>query len=124
MEADVHEVPVKSCELTVKSAAVPVELATSERREPLESVTTLAVTPRLAPLIELARSCRVSPAFPEPVLKVAEVPFAIVIVIDEVGSVVVALELRSEYHDPSVARLFTTTEWDPVAALVVAVAVT
>ena len=92
--------------------------------EPVESLTTEAVTPRFMPLMALERSFSVSPAVPVPVLMVAEVPAALVRVMDEEGRVAVGLVSRSEYHAPVVARLLTTTAWSPATVPVAAVAVT
>ena len=47
-----------------KSAFAPEELETTESAEPDESLTTVAVTPKLAELIEVARSFRLVPAIP------------------------------------------------------------
>jgi hypothetical protein len=54
---------------------------------------------------------------------VTAVPPAGVIVMDEVGRVAVELVSRLEYHAPVVARLFTTTVWEPATVPVAAVAV-
>jgi hypothetical protein len=110
--------------VTEKSAAAPEELATMESRAPSASVTTEAVTPRLAALMALARSFRLSPEVPDPVLKVCEEPEAVLIVNEEVGKAEVALDSRAEYQDPVVARLFTVTVWIPAAVPAAAVAVT
>ena len=98
--------------------------------EPEESLMTVAVIPRLSPelvvalLMAAARSFKVSPLVPLPVLKVTASPEAVVIVNDDVASVAVALDSVPEYHPAVVARLFTTTVWVPVAVPVAAVAVT
>ena len=105
-----------------KSAVDPEELEIIANLEPVESLTTVAVIPRFCPLIAVARSFSVSPAFPLPVAMVAVAPAAVVIVRDEVGSVAVALDSKSEYQDPIVARLFTTTVWVPETVPVAAVA--
>jgi hypothetical protein len=102
---------------TEKSAAVPGELETIASLDPVESLTTVAVTPRLAPvgemyeLIVAARSVSVSPAVPVvgPVLNVAERPAAVVSVKDPAARVAVGLDSRLEYHEPWAARLLTTT---------------
>jgi hypothetical protein len=54
---------------------------------------------------------------------VAVAPAVVAIVRDEVGSIAVALDSKSEYHDPIVARLFTTTVCVPETVPVAAVAV-
>lgn len=109
--------------MTEKPAAVPGELETIASLEPVESLTTVAFTPRFAVLMALARSFRVSPAFPLPVAMVAVAPAVVVIVRDDVGKIAVGLDSRSEYQDPVVARLFTTTVWVPETVPVAAVAV-
>ena len=97
--------------------------------EPVESLTTVAVTPRLAPevvlaeLMAVARSFRVSPALPVPVAMVTEPPVALVIVREEVGSDAVGLDSRSEYHEPVEATLLITTVCTPETVPVAAVAV-
>ena len=92
--------------------------------EPVESVTTVAVTPRLSPLIVEARSFKLSPAFPLPRAMVTGAPVPAVRVKDDVGRVAVALVARSEYHDPVLAKLLTTTVWLPATVPAAAVAVT
>jgi hypothetical protein len=105
-----------------KSAAVPELLAIIASLEPVESLTTVAVTPRLEPLMAVARSFRLSPVFPVPVAMVAEAPALVVMVRDDVGRVAVELDSRSEYHDPVVATLLITTLCTPPAVPVAAVA--
>ena len=68
--------------------------------EPVESLTTEAVTPRPSPLMALERSFSVSPAAPLPVAMVAEKPDAVVSVMEEDGRVAVGLVSRLEYHAP------------------------
>ena len=121
---------------TEKSAAAPAEFAMSASLDPVESLTTVAVTPRLAPvgetyeLIALARSFSVSPGFLAlvvaliPVAKDTGLPPTGVIVMEEVGRVTVGEVSRLEYHDPAAARLLTTTVWSPRAVPSAAVAVT
>jgi hypothetical protein len=98
--------------------------------EPVESLMTVALTPRLAPelvvalLMALARSFKLSPVVLLPIWKVTESPEAVVSANDDVGSVAVALDSRSEYQPAVVARLFTTTVWVPAVVPFVAVAVT
>jgi hypothetical protein len=110
--------------VTEKPAAVPEALETIASLDPVESLTTVAVTPRFFLLIAVARSFRLSPpALPRPVGNVAVAPTVVVIVRDEVGNVAVALDSKSEYQDPVVARLLTTTVWVPETVPVAAVAV-
>lgn len=92
--------------------------------EPVESVTTVAVTPRLSPLIVEARSFKLSPAFPLPMAMVTGAPVPAVRVMDDAGRVAVALVARSEYQAPVVAKLLTTTVWLPATVPAAAVAVT
>jgi hypothetical protein len=106
-----------------KPAAAPGVLETIASRDPEESLTTEAVTPRLDPLIAVAKLLRVSPAVPVPVGMVAVAPEFVVIVKEEVGRVEVGLASRSEYHDPALARLLTTTVCTPATVPVAAVAV-
>jgi hypothetical protein len=109
-----------------KSAAAPEELATIERAEPDESLTTVAVTPKLAALIEVARSFRLAPAAPlaVPVWNVWELPAVVVNVKDPAGSVEMALGWKAEYHDPVEAVELTSTVWLPRVVPAAAVAVT
>jgi hypothetical protein len=117
---------------TEKSALTPGELETIASLDPVESLTTVAVTPRVAPvgeiyeLIVAARSVRVFPAVPVavPVWKVAEGPAAAVSVKDPAAREAVGLDSRLEYHEPWAARLLTTTEWSPRTVPSAAVAVT
>ena len=64
---------------TVKSLAAPEVEETSERRAPVESVTTLAVTPRPWLLMEAASSSRVLLVESEPTLMVTGLPLPTVI---------------------------------------------
>jgi hypothetical protein len=105
-----------------KPAAVPEVSAIIASLEPVASLTTVALTPRLDPLMAVARSFNVSPDVPVPVAKVAEGPAVVVSVRDDVGKVAVGLDSRSEYHDAVVATLFTTTVWVPETVPVAAVA--
>jgi hypothetical protein len=73
----------------------------------LLSVTTLAVTPRDWLLIEEARLLSV--LLFEPILIVVVLPPDVILKLPEI--VDEALGSSSEYHDPVVARLFTTTVW-------------
>jgi len=108
----VHEVYGSEIE---KSFAAPEALEVIANREPVESVITVAVTPRLAPelvvalLMALARSVKLSPVVPVPVGNVFEAPDAVVSVKDEVGNVVEGRLSTSEYHAAVLARLLTTT---------------
>jgi EamA domain-containing membrane protein RarD len=106
-----------------KSAAAPEVLEMIASLEPVESLTTVAVTPRSSLLIAVARSARVSPVFPLPVAIVTAVPLAGVIVMDEVGRVAVELVSMLEYQAPVLAILLTTTVWEPAAVPEAAVAV-
>jgi hypothetical protein len=92
--------------------------------EPVESLTTEAVTPRSSPLMALERSFRVSPTAPLPVAMVAERPAAVVRVTEDAPRVAVGLLSRLEYHAPVLARLLTTMTWLPATVPVAAVAVT
>ena len=129
ISADVQDVPLKFGVVMAKSAAVPELLAMIANLDPVASLTTEAVTPRLAPelvlaeLMALARSVRLSPTaeLPVPILTGLTPPGVIVKV--PVVSVAVALDSRSEYHDPVVAGLVTTTVWTPATVPVAAVAV-
>ena len=106
-----------------KSFAAPEELEMIASLEPVVSLTTVAVKPRLSLLIVAARSLSVSPlVFPRPVAIVVVVPLAEVMVSDEVGKVAVGLDAISEYQDPVEARLLITTECTPAAVPVAAVA--
>jgi hypothetical protein len=107
-----------------KSAALPEVLAIIASLEPVESLTTEAVTPSPSLLMALERSLSVSPTAPLPVAMVAEWPAAVVIVTEEDGRVAVGLASRSEYHAPVLAKLLTTTTWSPATVPVAAVAVT
>src|ERR1035438_3522748 len=103
ISGEVHEVPVKFGEVIEKPAAAPGVLETIASRDPEESLTTEAVTPRLDPLMAVAKSLRVSPAVPAPVGMVAVAPPFMVIVSDDVGKVEVGLASRSEYQEPVLA---------------------
>jgi hypothetical protein len=117
---------------TEKSALAPAELETIASLDPVESLTTVAVTPRRTPvgetyeLMVAARSVSVSPAVPlaVPVWKVAEAPVAVVSVKDPVASAAVGPDSRLEYQEPWAARLLTTTVWLPRVVPSAAVAVT
>ena len=65
----VHEVYGSDIE---KSAALPEWLEMIASLEPVESLTTEAVTPKPPPLMALERSFKVSPAAPLPIAMVAE----------------------------------------------------
>ena len=101
-----------------------MELLTRASRDPLESVTTEADTPRLLLLIDEARSVRVSPVVPLPVLKVVVVPLSETRLSCIAPSGAVALATEGEYQEAAVARLLTVMEWVPTVAPEVAVAVT
>lgn len=75
-------------------------------------------------MIALARSVRLSPVVPVPVLNVTDLPVAGINIMEDAGRLAVGLLSRLEYHDPVLARLLTTTVWVPVAVPVAAVAVT
>ena len=75
-------------------------------REPVASVITLAVTPRLSLLISLATSDRVS--VPS-VVMVVEVPLPVVMVKLPAGRAVEALVNAPDVQESVVARLLTTT---------------
>jgi hypothetical protein len=98
--------------------------------DPVESLTTVALMPRLAPelvvalLMAVARSFKLSPVVLLPVWNVTESPDAVVRVKDDVGSVAVGLDSTPEYQPAVVAKLLTTTVWVPVTVPVAAVAVT
>jgi hypothetical protein len=96
---------------TEKSAFTPEDFAIMASLEPVESLTTVALTPRLvSALMALATALRLLAApTPAPVGMVNLGPAVVVIVIDEVGRGAVGLDSRSEYHAPVVARLLTTT---------------
>jgi hypothetical protein len=123
ISGEVQEVPEKFPEVIEKSLAAPGELEIMASLEPLESLTTVAFTPRFAALMALARSVKLSPEVPLPVAKVAEGPAVVVSVREEDGRASVGLDSRSEYHEPVAAKLFTTTVWVPVTVPVAAVAV-
>ena len=90
-------VPVVGADVMEKSEAAPEELATMARREPEESVSTEAVTPRFALLMFEAKAVRLElPLLP--MLNVVA-PAEVVSVNEEFGSVAVALDERSEYHE-------------------------
>ena len=78
-----------------KSAAVPEELAMIASLEPVVSLTTVAVTPRLAPLMAVAKSFRLSPAAPVPVAIVTVAPALVVNVTDDDARGAVGLDSRS-----------------------------
>jgi len=113
---------VKLAEVMEKLPAEPEVLEISASLEPEASLTTEAVTPRLSPLMVLARWLRLSAVWPVPVGMVTEAPAAVVRVKDEDGRVAVALAAESEYHAPVLARLLTTIVWVPVTVPVAAVA--
>jgi hypothetical protein len=92
--------------LIVKFAALPELLETTASREPVASVTTLAVTPRLSLLIVLTTSERV--CVPS-VVMVAVEPLPVVMVKLPDGNAVELLAYTPEVHDAVVARLLTTT---------------
>ena len=106
-----------------KSAAVPEELAMIASLEPVVSLTTVAVTPRLAPLMAVAKSFRLSPAAPVPVAIVTVAPALVVNVTDDDARGAVGLDSRSEYQAPVLARLLITTVCTPATVPVAAVAV-
>jgi len=83
----------------------------------------VALVELVALLIAVARSASVSLAPPLTMLIVAACPEVVVLVSAEDGKAVVELVSSSEYHDPVVARLLTTTLWAPVTVPVAAVAV-
>jgi len=70
----------------------------------------------------LARSVKLSAAWPVPMGMVTEAPAAVVRVKDEDGKAAVALAEESEYQAPVLARLLTTIVWVPVTVPVAAVA--
>jgi len=120
---EVQEVPVVGAEAMEKSEAPPEAFAISESLAPVESLRTDAVTPRLALLMLEAKA--LSELLPPlPVVNVAADPEAVVKVKDEVGSVAVALDARSEYHEAVAARLLTVRVWVPVTVPVAADPVT
>jgi hypothetical protein len=124
ISGDVHEVPEKFDEVTENPPAAPEVLEIMASLEPLASLTTVALTPRFAVLMAVARSFKLSPPVtPVPVGKVAVAPAVVVIVIEEVGNAEVGLVSRSEYHEPVVATLLTTTVCIPGAVPVAADAV-
>ena len=90
----------------MKFDAAPELLATRASREPVASVITLAVTPRLSELIWLATSESVS--VPSVVIVVA-VPLPGVIVKLPAGIAVELLANVPDVHEAVVARLLTTT---------------
>jgi hypothetical protein len=105
--------PVTGCvklsepeEDTVKFEALPELLATIASREPVESVITFALTPRLSLLISLATS--VSVCDPSVVMVVEEPP-AVVMVKLPAGSAVDPLASALEDQESVLARLLTTT---------------
>jgi hypothetical protein len=98
---------------TVKLEAVPEALLTIARREPLVSVTTLAVTPNPPLLIWVAKSLKVLVLLA--IVIVPLVPPGGVMVKLPAGSRVVLFATGFEYHDAVLARLFTTTTWLPTA---------
>ncbi len=108
-------------EETVKLAALPDVLATIASRDPVASVTTLAVTPKSSPLIWLATSFRLS--VPS-VVMVVVVPLAAVMVKLPAGNAAVGSATVFEAHDAVVARLLTTTTLSPEALPEAAVAET
>jgi hypothetical protein len=83
----------------------------------------VALVELVALLIAVARSASVSLAPPFTMLIVAACPEVVVMVSAEDGKAVFELVSSSEYHDPDVARLLTTTLWVPVTVPVAAVAV-
>jgi len=109
MSGEVQEVPVKLAAVIEKSLAVPEVLEIIASREPLESLITVAFTPRFAALMALARSFKLSPEVPLPVEKVPDEPDLVVSVKEEVDRVAVGLDSRSEYHAPVSARPLITT---------------
>jgi hypothetical protein len=98
--------PVGSVELIVKFAAAPELLATRASLEPVASVITLAVTPKLSELIWLATWESVS--VPSVVMVVGE-PLPVVIVKLPAGIAVELLANVPDVHEAVVARLVTTT---------------
>src|SRR5258708_24809654 len=101
MDCEDQDVPVEGADVIEKSAALPEELLIIASLEPVESLTTVAVTPRFFPLMLAATSFRV--LTPLPVVMVAEPPAVVVIVNDDAGRAAVGLAARSENHDPVVA---------------------
>ena len=102
--------------------ALPELLLTIERREPLASLTTLAVTPRLWPLMALTSWLSVSPlemligaAVPLPTCS-EKLPAESPVLLVATGKV--------EYHEEVVARLLTSISFVPVVAPAAAEAVT
>jgi hypothetical protein len=108
--------------VTVKSAAEPVVELTSARREPLSSVTMLALTPIPDALTALTRSD--SEFTPAPVVNPVCVPSAAVIVRVEVPRFELLLGNDAEYHAAPFARLWTDIKWEPMVVPGVAVHMT
>jgi hypothetical protein len=97
-------------------------------RDPLASLTTVAVTPRLLPSLPVAELIAEARSFnvltPLPVVMVEDSPLALVRVKEVAGRAAVGLASRSEYQAPVVARLLTTTLCVPATVPLAAVALT
>src|SRR5271157_4064304 len=107
----------------VKSLALPEALATRATRAPLASDTTLAVTPRLRPLMYCTRSLGVFTPLPTAmVVVVCELPEPMVKSKLPGANGVLPFATESEYQAAVAARFCTTTTWLPAAVPAAAVA--
>src|ERR1700712_5000653 len=106
-EGEAQDVEVEGAEVMEKSAAAPEAVLMMARRAPVESLTTVAVTPRFCELRLAATSLRV--LMPLPVVMVAVAPALVVSVKEDAGRTAVALVARSEYHEAVLARWATAT---------------
>ena len=99
-------------EETEKLPALPLVLLTIARRDPVASVTMLAVTPRLSLLMAVLRSESV--LTPLPAVMVVAVPPLGVMVMVSAGRAVVALATALEAYEAVLARLLMRTAKLPV----------